>query len=131
MFLNEVYFWTDTIKNWKHLLKRDEYKQIIIEQIQWLVVRKKIEVYGYVFMPNHIHLIWKLIDMNGKEMPHASFNKWTSKSFLKDLRNNHPDVLIHFVEKVRKAITDFGKEIHLQYLWIPEIRWNKNSITFI
>ena len=68
-------FWTDTIKEWKHLLKEDKYKLIIMEQLQLLVKKNKIKVYAFVIMPNHIHLIWELVEMNGKEMPNASFNK--------------------------------------------------------
>ena len=30
MKLGEVYFWTDTIKDWKQLLKPDKYKHIIV-----------------------------------------------------------------------------------------------------
>lgn len=37
--------------------------------------------------------------MNGKEKPHASFNKWTSSFFLKDLRINYPEMLSNFIEK--------------------------------
>jgi putative transposase len=102
MTLQNVYFWTDTIKDWKHLLKKDKYKLIIIEQLQWLINRKKILVYGYVLMPNHLHLIWEMLEMNGKEMPHASFNKWTSNCFLKDLRANHPKALPYFTEQAKE-----------------------------
>jgi putative transposase len=98
MNLNHVYFWTDTIKDWKHLLKRDEYKKMIIDCLKWLVDRNKIKVYGFVIMPNHLHLLWEMIEMNGKEMPHASFNKWTSKNFLNSLQKNHPSVLSYFSE---------------------------------
>ena len=96
MFLENVYFWTDTIKDWKHLLKQDKYKQVVIEELQWLVERKLIVVYGFVIMPNHLHLIWEMLAKNGKEMPYASFNKRTSGQFLADLRANHPRVLPHF-----------------------------------
>src|ERR1700751_5859777 len=99
MDLGEVYFWTDTIKDWKHLLKQDKYKEIIIEELQWLKERAKIIIYGFVIMPNHIHLLWELLEKNGKEMPHASFNKWTSSNFLSDLRENHRQVLSFFEEK--------------------------------
>ena len=53
-------------------------------------------------MPNHIHLIWEMRQKNGKEMPHASFNKWTSSNFLKDLRLHHPHVLPYFTEKTQE-----------------------------
>lgn len=44
-------------------------------------------------MPNHIHLIWQLLKMNGKEFPDSSFSKFTSSQFKKELQMNHPKVL--------------------------------------
>jgi putative transposase len=86
MFLNEVYFWTDTIKDWSTLLQSDTHKKIIIECWQNLVNRNTIKIYGFVIMPNHIHVIWEMMCLNGKEMPYASFNKHTSHQFLNHLR---------------------------------------------
>ena len=52
--LNEVYFWTSVIKDWKHLFSDDEMEMIIIESFQWLVKNELVHIYGYVIMPNHI-----------------------------------------------------------------------------
>ena len=82
MSLNEIYFWTDTIKDWRKLLEEDKFKEIIIECWRKLVKRKKIAIYGFVIMPNHLHIVWEMLEKNGKEMPHASFNKFTSHQFL-------------------------------------------------
>jgi len=54
-----------------------------------LIQRNKIVIYGFVVMPNHIHVLWEMTGMNGKEMPHASFNKYTSHQFLEHLRVAH------------------------------------------
>jgi putative transposase len=86
MILNEVYFWTDTIKNWQKLLEHDTNKSILIECWKNLISREKIKLYAFVIMPNHIHAIWEMVDMNGKEMPYASFNKFTSHQFLEQVR---------------------------------------------
>ncbi len=94
--LNEVYFWTDTIKDWKHLLKQDKYKVIILQTWRELVKRELIKVYAFVIMPNHLHVVWEMIELNGKEMPYASFNKATSHEIIKDLKANHPKVLSAF-----------------------------------
>ena len=75
MQLNEVYFWTDTVKDWKHLLKSEKYKLLIIEVLKNLVDKGLIKVFSFVIMPNHLHMVWKLLAKNGKEMPNASFNK--------------------------------------------------------
>ncbi len=81
--LNCVYFWTDTIKDWQNLLADDASKHIIIDSWSYLVKQGKIKIYGFIIMPNHIHVIWEPLSMNGKEMPHASFNKFTAHQFLK------------------------------------------------
>ena len=97
LFLERVYFWTDTIKDWKVLLKDDTYKHIIINCFRELVDRRKIKVYGFVIMPNHIHVLWEMLNINGKEMPYASFNKFTSHQFLSHLRKN-PSAIIPYQE---------------------------------
>lgn len=71
MNFDEVYFWTDTIKDWKHLLKQDKYKEWIISSWQELVNRGQIVVYAYVIMPNHLHVIWEMKEPNGKEIRNA------------------------------------------------------------
>lgn len=98
MLLNEVYFWTDTIKDWRYLLLDNYFKSIIINSWRELVRRRKLIIYSFVIMPNHLHLIWEMKEKNGKEMPHASFNKFTSHQFLNELRLNHSDLLIHYKE---------------------------------
>jgi putative transposase len=129
MDLNEIYFWTDTIKDWKNLLYKDYYKELIIEQLQWLKERNKIEIYAFVIMPNHLHIIWQLLEMNGKEKPHASFNKWTSSNFLKDLRLNHPQILPYFVEKTAERNHRFWIRDPLAILMDSKL--NKKLIIFI
>ncbi len=94
--METVYFWTSTVKDWKLLLKEDTYKLLLIDLLKALVERKQIAVYGFVIMPNHIHLLWELLKMNGKEKPHASFQKASSHEMVKDLKQNHPQVLPFF-----------------------------------
>lgn len=93
MEFGEVYFCTSTIYEWKHLLKPHKYKQIITDSLSNLCTRGKIKVYAFVILDNHIHLLWEMLTMNGKEMPHASFQKFTAKAIQKDLGIYHPDML--------------------------------------
>jgi len=86
MLLDEVYFWTDTIKDWHKLLDDDFNKNVIIECWRNLVSRNKIKLYAFVIMPNHLHVVWEMLNKNGKEIPYASFNKFTSHQFLERLR---------------------------------------------
>ena len=96
MSLDHVYFWTNTIKDWKSLLRYDKYKILIVKTLLELSDRNLLKVYGFVIMPNHLHLLWEMKNKNGKEMPHASFNKKTSHLMRIDLQERHPQVLPYF-----------------------------------
>ena len=94
--LNEVYFWTITINKRQYLLKPDENKMIIINSLQWLVQKELVKIYGYVIMPNHIHLMWEQLKMNGKEFPKNSFEKFTAKSLVNIMKANNDSTLINY-----------------------------------
>jgi len=89
-------FYTATILEWKHLLKPDKYKNIILESLQFLVVDKRINLYAFVIMSNHIHLIWQpLADQTPISIQHSLLTN-TAQRIKSDLQENHPEVLSHF-----------------------------------
>jgi len=103
MEFGRIYFFTATIHNWSPLLNEDSFKEIIISSLNFLKAKELIRVYGFVIMPNHIHLIWELLEMNGKESPHTSFLKFTGHQFLKKLRKANLKILEEFkVDLVNK-----------------------------
>ncbi len=54
-------YFTATIYEWKPLLVNDSYKDIIMDSLQTLVSKKRIELNAFVIMNNHIHLIWQCL----------------------------------------------------------------------
>ena len=93
MDFKQAYFYTDSINNFRHLLADDNLKLIVINSWKYLVENEFIEIYGYVIMPNHIHLIWNILKMNGKESPAGSFAKYTAHQFRKYLLQTNPTLL--------------------------------------
>ena len=75
-------FYTATIHEWKYLLKDDNFKEIIIESLQWMVQNKKVKISAFVIMSNHIHLIWQATTSITPAEVQTSFKKYTSKRFL-------------------------------------------------
>ena len=70
---NPIQFYTATILEWKHLLKPDKYKQIIVNSLTFLVNEQRVKVFGFVIMSNHIHLIWQGTKMNSLKHMQLSF----------------------------------------------------------
>src|SRR4030095_4132408 len=82
----DIYFWTATINSWYRLLEKDEYKDVIIDSLQYLSDADKIDVYAFIIMPNHIHLIWRINEPNGKESPQGSLLNYTAHIFKQMLK---------------------------------------------
>ena len=45
-----VQFFTATILEWKHLLKQDQYKDIIVESLRYFVKEQRVKVNAFVIM---------------------------------------------------------------------------------
>ena len=83
-------------------------KMIVIRSFQWLKQNDLVNIYGYVIMPNHIHVLWEQLKMNGKETPKASFEKYTGHMFLTQLRTKKENLSEFEMEQddQRKRNTD-------------------------
>ena len=82
-------FFTATIQEWKHLLKEDKYKNIIVDSLKFLVTEGNVTINGFVIMPNHLHIIWQAKANNDLQKIQNSFIKHTSKEFKKLLEKDN------------------------------------------
>ncbi len=113
--IGKIYFWTATINNWNKLLQEDVLKEIIVSSLKYLSAKKKIQVYAFVIMPTHIHFIWQIMEMNGKEKSHTSFLKYTAHSFKKYLEQYDPRLLQLFVVDATNKDYEFWQRDSLAF----------------
>lgn len=107
-------FFTATNLNWQKLLKPNKYKDIIVESLRYLVERKRVILYGFVIMDNHLHLVWQMQANQKPSDVQRDFLKFTAQKIKTDLGKNHPDVLDRF--KVN------AKDRHYQF-------WERNPLS--
>ena len=74
----------------------DKYKQIIINSMKFLVDDKRVWIYGFVIMPNHLHVLWRMQESFEEKNVQRDFLKFTAQKIKFDLLENHPQVLPHF-----------------------------------
>lgn len=90
------HYFTATNLAWKWLLAKEKYKHIVIESMRYLVNDKRVIVYGFVIMDNHIHVIWHLQPNNRREAVQRDFLKFTAQQIKKDMERYHHDELAEF-----------------------------------
>lgn len=121
LFFYPVFF-TTTIRGWKHLLKPDKYKNIVLNNLHELVVEKKIYLYAYCIMSNHIHLIWQVRGDRSPSEVQKSLLENISKQIKKDLSIYHLEVLKIFESTQKDRSYHFWKRRPLSIeLFTPEV----------
>ncbi len=84
---NNLYFITSTIVRWVDLFDKKIYIDIVVDSLNYCIEKKGLEVYAWVIMSNHIHLI--IGSKTGKlEGIIRDFKKHTSKTIIKLLKNS-------------------------------------------
>jgi putative transposase len=123
---NPLLFTTATILEWKHLLKKDEYKQIIVDSLRFCVENKRIKVFGFVIMPNHTHLLWTINPTWKLENVQRDMFKFTAQQFKFDLLKNHPKVLEQFYVGAKDRAYQFWERNPLSIeCYTRDVAWQK------
>jgi REP element-mobilizing transposase RayT len=68
---------------------RNEYKDILIENLAWCQKNKGLEVFAWCIMTNNVHLIARAEECISLSDILRDFKKFTSKAVLKAIRENN------------------------------------------
>lgn len=90
---NYISFFTATILKWKRLLLNDKYKDIIIDSMKFIVKDGRADIYAFVIMPNHVHIVWKIKEDYKLHDVQRDFLKYTAQQIIFDLKSNNPNEL--------------------------------------
>lgn len=123
-------FFTATCLEWKKLLHPDNYKGIVIESLRFLVQNERVLLYGFVLMPNHLHLVWQMKAGHKREQVQRDFLKFTAQQIKADLLKHHPAVLEQFSVKAADRRYQFWERNPLSVdLWTEKTMLQK--LTYI
>jgi len=101
VFITEyLQFFTASIKDRYKLLEHDKYKNIILNSLQFLDEDRRIKLFAFVIMPDHIHLIWQMQPLIHPVHVQRDFLKYTARQIKADLQKNNPVLLKHFEASV-------------------------------
>jgi len=81
-------FYTASVYKWLHLLSDNNHKEIIINSLKFMVAERRVTLYTFVIMSNHIHLIWQ--PAFGLTLPEIqlSFMKYTAQQLKRSMEIN-------------------------------------------
>jgi len=80
---DRAYFITITTVKWVDLFTRLDQKKMIIESLEYCQKNKGLEIYAYVIMPSHIHMLCRSTTDENLASIIRDFKKFTSKRAVK------------------------------------------------
>lgn len=77
-----TYFLTMTVVDWVDVFTRPMYKTIIIDSLQYCQKEKGLEIYAWILMTNHLHLLASATEGYNLSDILRDFKKFTSKKIV-------------------------------------------------
>ena len=83
-----VYFVSFAVVEWLDVFTRNEYKNILVENLEYCQKHKGLEIFAWCIMFTHVHLIFRSIGNQKPELLLGDFKRFTSKAIVKAIMDN-------------------------------------------
>jgi len=93
------HFITATINNWVPVFTRPEAVHIVLDSLRFLQQSSGFEIFGYVIMENHLHLIARSHDL-GHDI--QRFKSYTAKQIVDLLKHRNDSRLLYALELYKR-----------------------------
>jgi REP element-mobilizing transposase RayT len=84
----ELFFTTTTVIDWMDVFTRPLYKHIIVDSLKYCQDNKGLDIYAWVLMTNHLHMIVGTRDNNPLGDILRDFKKYTSRNIFQAIQDN-------------------------------------------
>jgi len=88
---NGLYFVSFAVINWIDVFTRNEYKEIFLESLSFCITNKKMQVYAWCIMTNHVHLIFSVDEPLKPELVLGDLKRFTSRKLITAINQNQKE----------------------------------------
>ena len=76
------------VVGWLDVFTRNEYKDLIIESLEFCQKNKGMEIHAWCIMTSHVHLIFRSANNQNPELLLGDFKRFTSRNITKAIQEN-------------------------------------------
>jgi len=113
---NHTYFLTLTVVGWIDIFTRQRYNDKIIKSLKFCTVHKGLDIFAYVIMPSHIHLVARCLKGNLNEVL-RDFKSFTAKEILKMVESEAGESRREWLLHMFKYHAKFEKQNTTYMFW--------------
>ena len=83
-----VYFVSFAVQGWVDIFTRNEYKNILVENLEYCQIHKGLEIFAWCIMTNHLHLVIRTKEEVLLQNILRDYKKFTSKAIIQAVTEN-------------------------------------------
>ena len=122
---NDLQFLTYAVVGWVDALSRPHYKDIIVESLAHCQRDKGLQLFAWVIMSNHVHLIARAAPGGKLENIMRDHKKFTSKAFVEAIdingKESRKEWMLPLLRKSDGAIHFWQHDIHRIWVRSPDV----------
>jgi len=116
-FGGNLYFVTLTVAGWVDIFSRSTYKDIIVENLKYCQQNENLEIYAYVVMSNHLHMVCRRDHENTLTEMLGRFKSFTSKQILKAIKDNDQESRKEWLLYLFKYFAGVNNQYSNHHFW--------------
>ena len=99
-----IYFVSFAVVEWLDIFAENEYKDIVVDSLEFCQREKGMEIIAWCIMTNHIHLIFRSVGGQHPSLLLGDFKRFTSKTIVKAIHNSSDESRKkYYLDSFRKA----------------------------
>ena len=111
-----LYFVSFAVVEWLDVFTRNEYKDILVESLNYCQKEKGLEIIAWCIMTNHVHLVFRTINEYKPEQVLGDLKRHTSKKIVKAIAANPQESRKeYFLQTFKKAAEKSSNVITYQF----------------
>jgi putative transposase len=114
---DDLYFVTLTVTGWVDLFTRKVYKDILVKNLTYCQEKEGLQVFCYVIMSNHMHLICRRLYAGLSEL-YGRFKSYTSKQLLNEIETNTSERRRDWLLNLFNYQAKLSKQYSTYHLWL-------------
>ena len=105
-----LYFVSFAVVGWLDVFTRNEYKDLLLDSLEFCQKNKGMEIHAWCIMTSHVHLIFRSIEKQNPELLLGDYKRFTSRSIIKAIQENPR-------ESRKEFLLDYFKKEAIAWAW--------------
>lgn len=112
-----AYFVSFAVVEWLDVFTRNEYKDILLDSLEYCQKEKGMEVYAWCIMTNHVHLAFRSVGDHKPEQILGDFKRFTSKAVVKAIKENPKESRKEILLKTFESAASKSSNVQKYQFW--------------